>query len=111
MSADRLLTALFNTGVAVLVVATVLMLGMPFTVAQVLAPLRRVVLMTVMIVVNCLLIPAAAWGLFTAFGLKAAYVCIGGDAGGGGCRGGDGAQGRADVQAPHWSARSDCWHL
>ena len=74
MSADRLLTAVFNTGVAVLVVATVLSLGMSFSVAQVLAPLRRVVLMTVMIVVNCLLIPAAARGLFTAFGIKAAYV-------------------------------------
>lgn len=44
---------------------------MSFTVAQVLAPLRRVVLM---IVVNCLPIPAAAWGLFTVFGIKAAYV-------------------------------------
>jgi hypothetical protein len=74
MSADRLRTAVFNTGVAVLVVATALLLGMSFTAAQVLAPLRRVVLMIVMIVVNCLLIPAAAWGLFTAFGIKAAYV-------------------------------------
>jgi hypothetical protein len=74
MPADRLLTAVFNTGVAVLVVATVLSLGMSFTVGQVLAPLRRVVLMIVMIVmivVNCGLIPAAAWGLFTVFGIRA----------------------------------------
>jgi len=45
-------------------------LGMSFTVAQVLAPLRRVVPVILMIVVNCLLVPAAAWGLFKAFGIN-----------------------------------------
>lgn len=74
MSADKLLTTLFNAGIAVSIIATVLSLGMSFTAAQVLAPLRRVVPVIVMIVVNCLLIPAAAWGIFTVFGIKAAYV-------------------------------------
>jgi predicted Na+-dependent transporter len=74
MSADKLLTTLFNAGVAVSIIATVLSLGMSFTVAQVLAPLRRVVPVIVMIVVNCLVIPAAAWGIFTVFGIKSAYV-------------------------------------
>ena len=67
-SADKLLTTLFNAGVAVSIIATVLSLGNAlFTVAQVLAPLRRVVPVIVMIVVNCLVIPAAAWGIFTVF--------------------------------------------
>jgi BASS family bile acid:Na+ symporter len=74
MSADKLLTVLFNAGIGVSIIATVLSLGMSFTVAQVLAPLRRVVPVILMIVVNCAVIPAAAWGLFTVFGIKAAYV-------------------------------------
>jgi len=74
MSADKLLTVLFNAGVAVSIIATVLSLGMSFTVAQVLAPLRRVVPVALMIVVNCLLIPAAAWGIFKVFGIKDAYM-------------------------------------
>ncbi len=74
MSAGNLLTTLFNAGVAVSIIATVLSLGMSFTLAQVLAPLRRIVPVILMVVVNCVLIPAAAWGLFTVFGIKAAYV-------------------------------------
>ena len=74
MSADKLLTVLFNAGVAVSIIATVLSLGMSFTVAQVLAPLRRVVPVVLMVVVNCLLIPAAAWGIFKVSGIKDAYV-------------------------------------
>jgi hypothetical protein len=38
MSADKLLTTLFNAGIAVSIIATVLSLGMSFTAAQVLAP-------------------------------------------------------------------------
>ncbi len=74
MSADKLLTVLFNAAIGVSIIATVLSLGMSFTVAQVLAPLHRVVPVVLMIVVNCAVIPAAAWGLFTVFGIKAAYV-------------------------------------
>jgi hypothetical protein len=39
---DQLLTALFNAGIVVSVGATVLSLGMTFTVAELVAPLRRV---------------------------------------------------------------------
>ena len=44
---------------------------MPFTVVQVLAPLRRAGLI---IVVNFLLISVATRGLSAAFGIKAAYI-------------------------------------
>jgi len=42
MSADQLLTHLFNAGVAVSIISTVLALGMSYTVAELVAPLRRV---------------------------------------------------------------------
>jgi BASS family bile acid:Na+ symporter len=74
MSADKLLTTLFNAGVAVSIIATVLSLGVSFTVAQLLAPLRRVTLVILLVVVNCALIPAMAWGVFTVFGIQDAYV-------------------------------------
>ena len=74
MSADKLLTTLFNASVGVSIVATVMSLGMSFTVPQLTAPLRRVVLVISMVIVNCGLIPAAAWGLFSVFGIKADYV-------------------------------------
>ncbi len=77
MSADKLLTVLFNAGIGVSIIATVMSLGMAFTVADVVAPLRRWVLVVLLVVLNCLLIPAAAWGLFSVFGIKPAYV-IGG---------------------------------
>lgn len=74
MSAEHLLTLLFNAGVAVSIVATVLSLGMSFTVKQVLAPLSRWVLVVLMVVLNCVVIPAAAWGIAKAFGLQDASV-------------------------------------
>ena len=74
MSAEHLLTLLFNAGVAVSIIATVLSLGMSFTLKQVLAPLSRWVLVVLMVVLNCVVIPAAAWGIAKAFGLSAASV-------------------------------------
>ena len=74
MSAEHLLTLLFNAGIAVSIVATVLSLGMSFTLKQVLAPLSRWVLVVLMVVLNCVVIPAAAWGIAKAFGLSAASV-------------------------------------
>ena len=74
MSATQLLNALFNAGVAVAIIATVLALGMSFSVPQLVAPLRRVWLVIGMIVANCLVIPAAAWGIFTVSGMQDAYV-------------------------------------
>jgi predicted Na+-dependent transporter len=63
MTAAQLLTALFNAGIAISVGATVLSLGMTFTVRELVAPLNRVVLVLVMVVLNALVIPAAAWGI------------------------------------------------
>ena len=63
MTADQLLTALFNAGIAISVGATVLSLGMTFTVSQLVAPLHRVVVVVGMVVLNAVVIPAAAWGL------------------------------------------------
>lgn len=70
MTADELLNDLFNAGVAVSIIATVLSLGMSFTVTQLLSPLKRWVLVLLMVVVNCLVIPAVAWGIAEAFGLS-----------------------------------------
>ncbi len=74
MSAEHLLTLLFNAGVAVSIVATVLSLGMSFTLKQILAPLSRWALVVLMVVLNCVVIPAAAWGIAKAFGLQDASV-------------------------------------
>jgi predicted Na+-dependent transporter len=63
MSADQLLMHLFNAGVAVSIISTVLALGMSYSVAELLAPLRRVWLVAAMIVVNSVLVPAVAWGI------------------------------------------------
>jgi predicted Na+-dependent transporter len=74
MSADQLLTHLFNAGVAVSIITTVLALGMSYRVADVLAPLRRVWLVVAMVVVNAVLVPAAAWGIAKALPIDAAAV-------------------------------------
>src|SRR4051794_21241388 len=63
MSADQLVTYLFNVGVAVSIIATVLALGMSYSVAELVAPLRRVWLVALMVFVNSLLVPAVAWGI------------------------------------------------
>jgi predicted Na+-dependent transporter len=63
MTADKLLSSLFNAGVVVSIATTVLALGMSYRVAELLAPLRRVWLVVAMIVVNAVLVPAAAWGI------------------------------------------------
>jgi BASS family bile acid:Na+ symporter len=53
--------ALFTAGVAVAIVATVLSLGMAFPAAVLLAPLRQVRLVAVMLTLNTVVVPAAAW--------------------------------------------------
>jgi predicted Na+-dependent transporter len=63
VSADQLLTHLFNAGVAVSIISTVLALGMSYGVSELVAPLRRAWVVVAMIVVNSVLIPAAAWGI------------------------------------------------
>lgn len=63
LSVEQLVTLLFNAGVAVSIIATVLSLGMSFTVSQLVAPLRRWLLVLAVVVVNCFVIPACAWGI------------------------------------------------
>lgn len=74
MSAQQLLTALFNAGVVISVGATVLSLGMTYTVGQLVAPLRRVGLVVAMVVLNAVLIPAIAWGVAKGLPIKEASV-------------------------------------
>jgi BASS family bile acid:Na+ symporter len=74
MSADQLLTHLFNAGVAVSIISTVLALGMSYRVVELVAPLRRVWLVVGMMVVNSVLVPAAAWGIAKALPIDDAAV-------------------------------------
>lgn len=74
MTADQLLTALFNAGIAVSVGATVLSLGMTFTMGQLVAPLHRVVLVIGLVVLNAGVIPAAAWGIAEITPMNSKYV-------------------------------------
>ena len=60
MIAQQLLAALFNAGIAISIGATVLSLGMTYTVGQLVAPLHRVVLVIAMVVLNAGVIPAVA---------------------------------------------------
>ena len=54
--------------------ATVLSLGMSFTVGQLVSPLRRVWLVIAMVVLNALVIPAVAWGIAKASPMNNQYV-------------------------------------
>jgi predicted Na+-dependent transporter len=69
-----LLAALFNAGIAISVGATVLSLGMTFTVGQLVAPLHRAVLVIVMVLLNAVVIPAAAWGIAELLPMDSKYV-------------------------------------
>ena len=74
MTAQQLLTALFNAGISISIGATVLSLGMTYTVAQLVAPLHRVVLVIVMVVLNAGVIPAVAWGIAEITPMNSKYV-------------------------------------
>jgi BASS family bile acid:Na+ symporter len=74
MTADKLLSLLFNAGVVVSISATVLALGMSYRVAELLAPLRRAWLVVAMVVVNALLVPAAAYGIGKALPISSEAV-------------------------------------
>jgi predicted Na+-dependent transporter len=73
MSAEQLLSALFNAAIIVSVIATVLSLGMSYTVKQLTAPLRRVWVVVLMIILNAGVIPAVAWGVTSLFPIDAVY--------------------------------------
>jgi predicted Na+-dependent transporter len=72
VTANQLLNHLFNAGIVVSIGATVLALGMSYRVAELLAPLRRVWIVVLMIVVNVIAVPAAAWGISNALPIKEA---------------------------------------
>jgi predicted Na+-dependent transporter len=74
VTAQQLLTALFNAGIAISIGATVLSLGMTYTVGQLVAPLHRVVLVIAMVVLNAGVIPALAWGIAELTPMDAKYV-------------------------------------
>ena len=74
MTAQQLLTALFNAGIAISIGATVLSLGMTYTVSQLVAPLHRVVLVIAMVVLNAGVIPALAWGIAEITPMNSKYV-------------------------------------
>jgi bile acid:Na+ symporter, BASS family len=74
MTADQLLNALFNAGIVISVGATVLSLGLSFTVGQLVAPLRRVGLVIAMVALNAVVIPAAAWGIAKASPMDSQFV-------------------------------------
>jgi BASS family bile acid:Na+ symporter len=74
MTGNEVLNALFNAGIAISVGATVLSLGMTFTVRELAAPLRRVGLVVAMVILNALVIPAMAWGLAKASPMSSTYV-------------------------------------
>ena len=65
---------LFNAGLFIMIVTLVMSLGMGFTVAQVLAPLRRVRVVAVALVLNVLVVPAIAWGLAKLFPITGEQV-------------------------------------
>jgi BASS family bile acid:Na+ symporter len=80
MTALELFNVLFNAGLVVMIVTLVLSLGMGFTLAQVLAPLRRVGVIVAAVVVNAVLVPAVAWGTSSLFAVsseqRAAIVLV-----------------------------------
>jgi predicted Na+-dependent transporter len=61
MLGQQFLSTVFNLSLAISIIATVLSLGLSLTIAQALAPLRRIWLVLAMIVLNALLIPVFAW--------------------------------------------------
>jgi BASS family bile acid:Na+ symporter len=74
VTAQQLLAALFNAGIAISIGATVLSLGMTYTVGQLVAPLHRVVLVITMVVLNAGVIPAVAWGIAEITPMNSKYV-------------------------------------
>jgi BASS family bile acid:Na+ symporter len=74
VTAQHLLAALFNAGIAISVGATVLSLGMTFTVGQLVAPLHRAGLVIALVVLNSVVIPAAAWGIAEVSPMGTKYV-------------------------------------
>lgn len=71
MSAIQFIT---NTVLIIMLWATSLNLGMQFTLPQIIAPLRRPVLILVMVVLNLVVIPLLTWGLTLLFPVMPGYA-------------------------------------
>lgn len=97
------MNALFNVGLAVAIVATVTSLGLALTISEIAAPLRRLLLLSGLIVVNVLLIPASAWGIAHLLGLSE-------DAAIGVTLAAIGSAGAAGLKAAQLSDRADLAH-
>jgi predicted Na+-dependent transporter len=74
MLGPQFLSTVFNLSLAISIISTVLSLGMSLTIAQALAPLRRIWLVLGMIALNALLIPAIAWSIANLFPISDAAV-------------------------------------
>jgi BASS family bile acid:Na+ symporter len=74
VTAQQLLAALFNAGIAISIGATVMSLGMTYTVGQLVAPLHRVGLVLAMVALNAGVIPALAWGIAEITPMGSRYV-------------------------------------
>ena len=74
MTAQQLFNAIFNAGIFIMVSTLVASLGMGFTVSQVVAPLRRIEVVVVAVVINSLVVPAVAWGIGELFPISTAQV-------------------------------------
>lgn len=73
MTVDQLLGMIFNAALTVAVIATVMSLGMGLTVKQLVAPLRRVWVVLLMILLNAVLVPLLAWFIAGLFPLDQVY--------------------------------------
>jgi len=69
MTSEQILDAAFEVGVAMAIVATVASLGLSLSLAEIVAPLRRVGLVSGLIVLNVVVIPLAAWSFARSLGL------------------------------------------
>jgi BASS family bile acid:Na+ symporter len=74
MLGQELLPTVFNVSLATSIIATMLSLGLGLTIAQALAPLRRIWLMFALFVLNALPIPALAWRIAQLFPMSASTV-------------------------------------
>jgi BASS family bile acid:Na+ symporter len=97
---EQVPAALFTGGLAVAILATVLSLGLSFSVAQLLVPIGRVRLVVAMLILNTVVLPALAWGLTTAFPISQGHA-------GGIALAAIGSAGAAGLKAAELSRRAD----
>lgn len=72
MTVHDLFTALFNAALVTMLITLVTSLGLGFTVAELLAPMRRVWVVIAALAINCAVVPLVTWGICDLFPLSAA---------------------------------------